>query len=261
MKRQRLNHLEIHTPEGCTFALPLAGPVTRFLAWLTDLAAVLMLSWVIGTACELVAAFSRNAAYTLYFLLYFMVWFGYGIFFEWFFHGQTLGKRIFALRVMDEQGLRITFSQILIRNLLRIADMLPALYVVGGVSCLVSRRAQRLGDLAAGTVVVRIQRLSQPNVSRLLEGKFNSMRQHVRLAARLRQLARPEEARIALMALSRREGLNADARVELFGQIARHFRSLVPFPQEATEGLSDEQYVRNVVEILFASGYQGTDAE
>jgi hypothetical protein len=155
------------------------------------------------------------------------------------------------LRVMDAQGLRLQFHQILMRNLLRFADLLPFAYLVGGISMVLSRRAQRLGDLAANTVVVHIPRQAEPDLDQLLAGKFNSLRQSPHLAARLRQRATAEEARLALQSLVRRDELESEARVRLFAELADHFKGLVTFPAEATDSMPDEQYVRNVVDLLF----------
>ena len=83
---------------------------------------------------------------------------GYGIGCEYFWKGQTLGKWMLGLRVMDMTGLELQFSQVVIRNLLRIFDQLPAWGLVGGVAMLASKHRQRLGDLAAGTVVIRDRR-------------------------------------------------------------------------------------------------------
>src|SRR5205823_2408687 len=184
-------------------------------------------------------------------LAYFVIQVGYGIVTEWFWRGQTLGKRLLRLRVMDAQGLRLQFSQIVIRNLLRFVDMLPAFYLVGGIACLASRRAQRLGDFAANTIVIRNPKIQEPDLDQLLAGKFNSLRDYPHLAARLNQRVSAGEARVGVQALIRRDELTAQARVELFGEIAAHLRSLVEFPPETTEGITDEQYVRNVVDILF----------
>jgi hypothetical protein len=85
----------------------------------------------------------------------------------------------------------------------------------------------------------------------LLAGKFNSLRQYPHLASRLRQRISPTEADIALQALLRREEFDLTARVELFVELARHFRTRVEFPAEATDGVADEQYLRNVVDILY----------
>ena len=184
-------------------------------------------------------------------LSYFVVSIGYPIATEWYWRGQTLGKRLLRLRVMDAQGLRLQFSQIVIRNLLRFVDMLPVFYLVGGVSSLVNHQAQRLGDIAANTIVVRNSEIPEPDLAQVLSGKYNSFRNYPHLVARLRQRVSPSEAGIALQSLLRRDQLNPEARLELFAEIASHMKQIVEFPQEAMEGITDEQYVRNVVDLLF----------
>lgn len=251
MTRGKTNTLLIRTPEGIVFSLRLAGPVTRFLAWAIDLACVAALKESSNALLKALGVISPDFAKSVSILAYFVISIGYGIVLEWYWRGQTVGKRLLRLRVMDEQGLRLQFSQIVIRNLLRFMDMLPAFYLVGGVACLFSRRAQRLGDLAANTIVVRDPKIVEPDLDQLLAGKFNSFREYPHLEARLRQRVSPAEARIALQALLRRDEFDARARVELFGEIAAHFRSIVEFPPEAIEGITDEQYVRNVVAVLF----------
>jgi len=109
-----------------------------------------------------------------------------------------------------------------------------------------------LGDLAANTIVVRDVRPAQPDLTQLLGGKFNSLLEHRHLAARLRQRVPPPAASLAVDALLRREQFDPGSRLELFAQLAAYFRTFVEFPAEATEQLSDEQYVRNVAEILFS---------
>ena len=109
---------------------------------------------------------------------YFAAQIGYGLFCEWLWRGQTIGKRLLRLRVVDAYGLRLQFSQIVIRNLLRFVDMLPAFYLVGGLAALINARTQRLGDLAANTVVIRSPQITQPDLAQVLAGKFNSLRQH-----------------------------------------------------------------------------------
>ncbi len=247
----RTDTLTIRTPQGITFSLPLAGPITRFLAFTIDLACVSAIVSAGGIVSQALGILSFDIAQAFTVLAYFAVSIGYGILTEWFWRGQTVGKRLLRLRVIDEQGLRLQFSQIVVRNLLRSVDLLPAFYLVGGVAMLLSRRAQRLGDYAANTVVVRSERILEPDLDQLLAGKFNSLRERPVLAARLRQRVSSEEASVALRALLRRDDLDSAARVELFRDIATHFRSLVEFPAEATEGIADEQYVRNVVDIVF----------
>jgi hypothetical protein len=161
---------------------------------------------------------------------------------------------LLRLRVVDAQGLRLQFNQIVIRNLLRFVDSLPVLYLVGGVVSLLNRRFQRLGDIAANTIVIRAPKLSQPDLDQIMAGKFNSLRRHPHLIARLRQRVSPGEAAVALQAVLRRDAFEPEARVELFSEMARHFAAQVAFPAEATEGITDEQYVRNIVDVLYRTG-------
>ena len=247
----KTNTLLIKTPEGIVFSQLLAGPVTRFTAWIVDVLSILVVSSAIGMLIGFLSILSIGVAQAIQIILYFSLSIGYRMVLEWYWRGQTLGKRLLRLRVVDAQGLRLHFSQIAIRNLLRFIDALPLCYLVGGIACVVSRRAQRLGDFAANTVVIRIPKLTQPDLDQILSGKYNSFRQHPHLEARLRQRVSATEAGLALQALLRRDQLEPAARVELFGEIAAHFRSKAEFPDEATDGITDEQYVRNVVDVLY----------
>jgi uncharacterized RDD family membrane protein YckC len=252
MPVERTDRLLIKTPEGVVFALRLPSPLTRCVAWIVDLGCIATLCLALGTFMGSLRLISFDLAGALVVLAYFAVSIGYGIASEWFWRGQTLGKRLLKLRVMDADGLRLQFDQIVIRNLLRFVDMLPAFYLVGGVAALLSSRNQRLGDLAANTIVIWNPVQEEPDLERALAGmKYNSLRAYPHLAARLRQRVTPAEAMLALQAIIRREDFTPHARVHLFTQLGRHFRSLAEFPVEASEGLSDEQYVRNVVDIVF----------
>ena len=79
---------------------------------------------------------------------------------EWRWRGQTIGKRLLRLRVVDAEGMRLQFNQIVTRNLLRFVDSLPAFYFVGGLACWLSPKCQRLGDIAANTIVIRNPRVA-----------------------------------------------------------------------------------------------------
>ena len=251
MLSSRTNTRIIKTPEGIEFSLLLAGPITRFLAWAIDLATIVALISILNVIFGILGFLSRDLAMAANIIGFFIVSIGYGILTEWYWLGQTLGKRLLRLRVMDEQGLRLQFSQIVIRNLLRFIDSLPALYLVGGLVCLFNKRAQRLGDFAANTIVVWSPRIAEPDLNQLLESKYNSFREYPHIEARLRQSVTPLEAQIAVESIVRRNDLDSPARIELFRELSSYFKSIVSFPQEATDGISDEQYVRNVVEALF----------
>jgi uncharacterized RDD family membrane protein YckC len=243
--------LSIRTPEGIAFSQPLAGPVTRFLAWIIDQLCINAAMSLLGSVFGLLGLISSNLAFALYVIGYFAVSIGYGIFFEWTWRGQTVGKKLFRLRVVDVEGMRLQFNQIVVRNLLRFVDSLPAFYFVGGMTCWLNSKCQRLGDIAANTIVIRAPRVAEPDLDQLLAGKFNSLRQFPHLAARLRQQVSAAEADVALQALLRRAEFDPVARVELFGELAAHFRAKVEFPAEATDGMADEQFLRNVVDVLY----------
>lgn len=245
--------LLIRLPEGVAFALPLAGPVARFLAWIVDLLATLVVLQLVGYFVLPLLVIDADFGAAVRVFLFFAAPILYGVGFEWLWRGQTPGKRVLRLRVVDAGGLRLRFHQVLLRNLLRAVDLLPAFYLLGGACCVLSRRAQRLGDLAADTVVVRTARPAEPDLAQLLAGKYNSLRDHPALAARLRGRIPPAEAGLALQALLRRESLDAQARVGLYAALAARFRAAAaPWPEEFADGaLADEQFVRNVVDVLF----------
>jgi uncharacterized RDD family membrane protein YckC len=246
--------LLIKTPEGIMFSLPLAGPVTRFLAWLIDLLIIGGLMYAIASLLRFVQLISPSFGGAVLTIGYFIVSIGYAILLEWVWRGQTIGKKFLRLRVVDAEGMRLQFDQVVTRNLVRFVDMLPAMYFVGGMTCWLNRKCQRLGDIAANTVVIRAAPVAEPDLDQVLPGKFNSLRQYPHLAARLRQRVSPGEAGTALQSLIRRDEFESVSRVELFGQLAAHFQAKVEFPPEATDGVPDEQYIRNVVDVVFRSG-------
>jgi uncharacterized RDD family membrane protein YckC len=221
------------------------------LALIVDLLVIVALGSVLEKLLAPLLVFGQDVAGAIRILAGFVLSLIYEIAAEWFWRGQTVGKRLLNLRVVDAQGLRLEFSQVIVRNLMRFLDALPALYLVGGIACVFSRHRQRLGDLAAGTVVVRTPPVPSPNLDQLLGRKYNSLAESRHLAARLRQKVDPEIARIALEALMRRDQLEPGARLALFAQLAGHFRDLVPYPPEIAEQLADEPYVRDVVEVLY----------
>jgi uncharacterized RDD family membrane protein YckC len=243
--------LQIRTPEGIVFSQFLAGPVTRFLAWFIDLLCISAVLTILNFVTKLVQVIDAGIGAGVATLSYFVVSIGYGIVCEWLWRGQTVGKRLFRLRVVDSEGLRLQFNQIVTRNLLRFVDSLPAFYFVGGLVCWFNPKCQRLGDIAANTVVIRNPRLTEPDLDQLMAGKYNSLRQYPHLAARLRQRISPLEASVAVQALLRRETFDPVARIELYEKLAAHFRAKLDFPPEALDGITDEQYLRNVTDVIY----------
>lgn len=253
MTEERLDRLRVRTPEGVSFTFQLASPVTRLAAWSIDKFTIMAAWTVLSALIMLIGILSPDFARGAIQVGFFALATGYSIACEWLWNGKTLGKRVLHLRVMDERGLPLRFSQVVIRNLLRAIDSLPIAYLVGGLATLAGRKAQRLGDFAAATIVVHEPPLARVDLGGLVLAKYNSLRGQQHVAARLRANISPALAYAALQALWRRDEFEDAARVTLFAELGAHFRSLTPLPVEADEGISDEQFVRNVVEIVFGA--------
>jgi uncharacterized RDD family membrane protein YckC len=147
--------IAISTPEGVQFHIPLAGPAARFLAWLIDALVIGAAFFAFTRVLGRLQALNADLMFALLAILYFLLNIGYPMAMEWMWRGQSVGKKLFGLRVIDAGGKRLEFTQIVLRNLLRFVDMLPALYLVGGTSLVLTERCQRLGDLVANTAVIR----------------------------------------------------------------------------------------------------------
>ena len=120
----------------------------------------------------------------------FAIGFAYGALLEGFWNRQTIGKRLFHLRVIDQAGLPLRIEQAWVRNLMRVFDALPFAYLVGGISVLSSPLTQRFGDRVAGTLVVRRTPLAVPGEESWTRQKYNSFME--RLASYLEINARRE---------------------------------------------------------------------
>lgn len=169
------DQLNIDTPENVTFGYRVAGIGSRFLAALVDstLIGVLILSiyflfWLLLYVLSQLPfpetpsgeITNTNADQILLWLaaalglVAFALFWSYYMLFELLWNGQTPGKRWLGLRVIRTDGAPITLAEAVIRNLVRLVDFMPAYYGVGVVTMFINRQARRLGDLAAGTMVV-----------------------------------------------------------------------------------------------------------
>lgn len=142
----------LQTPEGVDVVLPVAGPVPRALAWLLDLA----LRGVVVLVITVPLAIMGDVGTGVLLLGLFLVEWLYPVVFE-VLRGATPGKQVFGLRVVHDDGTPIGWNASILRNLLRGADFLPFGYMVGLISTLVDVEGRRLGDIAAGTVVIHKQ--------------------------------------------------------------------------------------------------------
>src|SRR6202163_5113632 len=186
--------LTIATPEGVLFRLPLAGPASRLYAMLLDIAIVLSAVNGVGFLVYWIFAKAPGFGVMLITLAEFAIGFLYGAVLEGFWNGQTIGKRLFHLRVIDQSGLPLLIEQAWVRNLMRVFDALPFAYLVGGVSVLSSPLMQRFGDRVAGTLVVRQTPLVAPAEEFWTQQKYNSFIDYPTIAMKLRRAATPELA-------------------------------------------------------------------
>ena len=165
------DQLSIETPEQVALDFPIAGIGSRFVALLLDhliqlgvvIAAVLVFLVIdAGSGSREVTSLATKWFVAGAILVFFLLVWGYFTLFEAFWRGQTPGKRAMKLRVIKDAGRQITLFESLARNLLRVVDYLPSVYLAGVVTMLCNKRNKRLGDLAAGTLVVHERLDAQP---------------------------------------------------------------------------------------------------
>ncbi|HVK06377.1 MAG TPA: RDD family protein [Armatimonadaceae bacterium] len=152
--------LTIITPENIPVTIELAGIGTRFGALMIDILVmfgVYLAGVFIGGLVAALTSWSGASGVVAPLMIVgaFVVLFGYSIFFETFWNGQTPGKKFFGLRVMRDGGFPVDFYSVATRNLMRLADFLPISYAAGALSVFFHPEYKRLGDMVGGTVVVR----------------------------------------------------------------------------------------------------------
>ena len=164
------DQLNIDTPELVDIELPLAGIGSRFIAILVDYLiwgsaffVLFLLALIVIPALSIFGRISANWAIGIALLIVFVMHWGYFALFEAFGNGRTPGKRVAKIRVIHQSGRGINFVEALARNLVRYVDSLPSFYAVGIVVIFLSRRNQRLGDMVAGTLVVRDREVDSPH--------------------------------------------------------------------------------------------------
>jgi len=240
--------LDVRTPESIAFSYELAGLGSRFLALMID-QAIQILTLVAIFAGLILAGTRINAAnhgsppvvdkvamsiaWATIILIVFVVLFGYFIIFEAAWNGQTPGKKVLGLRVVRDGGYPMDFGASLIRNLIRVGEWILGYYILAAISMVLSPENKRLGDLAAGTIVVRDARLAKPlDLARNDEPAYAST-----------AYLSGDERAIVKRFLERRDALSPERRRELAAQLAARVRNRVP---EDLARLSDEQLIERL---------------
>jgi uncharacterized RDD family membrane protein YckC len=244
----QLGRLEVETPDHIVLRYDLAGGGNRGFAALVDF---IVASLVFVGALYLFSLFTNVAGpaggpfFGVVVLLTFTLAWSYFVLLEWLWQGQTVGKRLYGLRVIRDDGAPAGFVAVLIRNLIRIVDFLPAFYGLGLLMIIFTSRSQRLGDLAAGTYVVRAPRpqldyFSLRTMSPLGEGRAIET---AGLSGEMQRLVREFVARESRLA--------PQDRVRLAKQIADGIR---PHATPAAEDTDDVEFLRAVARALRATG-------
>lgn len=232
------DRVRIATPEGVELELTLAGIGSRFTAAIFDLSiqgllllAVLLISTALGEGLGLAMLSIAS----------FLIVFGYDVTFEVLASGRTPGKRWTGLRVIRSGGGPITFTTSALRNVVRVVDFLPVTYGVGMFCIFVTERNQRLGDLAAGTLVVRERhggRRAAPLPTSFPEPELPHAGPGWDVSA-----ISADEIAVVRSFLLRRFELNPDARAKLAGDLERRLR---PKVAGAPPSLTGEDFLKQL---------------
>ena len=259
------DRISIATPEGVDLELTLAGLGSRSVARLVDQAIQLAVLLAVSVLATLAGSGSGEPgggdgplggtgdggaalALAVAVVVVFLVQFGYDVLFEVLASGRTPGKRWSGLRVVRVDGAPVGFVTSAVRNLLRLVDALPGIYTVGMVAVLASRRNQRLGDMAAGTVVVRERRGPRRTRASLAADSYSAgvgaggrPAPAVRTAWDVSAVTTEELATVRRF-LDRRRGLTPEARARLAVELAARLRPKVvgPAPEGDPENFLEE---------------------
>jgi uncharacterized RDD family membrane protein YckC len=219
-----LRSVDVRTGESVAIRYELAGLGSRFLALMVDMLAQTVIAIVVlfgfafaSPALQRLGPFASKNAYgwvvAFAILIFFLIFFGWFIIFEAWWSGRTPGKRALGLRVVRDGGFPLDLGAAIIRNLVRIAELILGFYAISAVSALISKENKRLGDFAAGTLVVRDRADAVPDLDAYLARQTRS---DIGLSA--------DDRLLAERFLARRATLDRTARYRLATQIAEKIR-------------------------------------
>jgi uncharacterized RDD family membrane protein YckC len=245
------DRITVSTPEGVDLELVVAGLGSRFMSSLVDsaLQALLIIPLLI------LGGAGGSAGVAAASLLGFLVVFGYPTVCDALLDGRTVGRRLAGLRLVTTDGDRVGFVAAAVRNILRIVDFMPGMYAVGALAALATARSQRLGDLAAGTLVVR----GAPVRTGPVVPGAGRAQTHVREEVPDQGGRLPEgsgawdltrltndDVKVLRSFLARRPELDPAARARVAGELARRIRPAVVGP---APDLPDEILLEQVLAV------------
>jgi uncharacterized RDD family membrane protein YckC len=229
------DRITISTPEGIELRLALAGAGSRFIATVIDLCLQAVL--ILLAALVTFGLIGGGLGVALFVMAVFAALYLYNVLFEVLAAGRTPGKRLTHLRVVRELGTPVDFRASAIRNLLRLLDLLPTAYLAGLLSILLTERNQRLGDLAAGTIVIRDAPRQKTSAAPLA-----AQAQPASPSWDVSAVSAAEVAAVRRF-LARRGDLDRDARLALARRLEQGLRVKVA---GAPEGLGPEAFLEGL---------------
>ena len=247
--------LTIETPEQTSLEFAVAGIGSRFLALALDTLIQMLVSFVAGIGGSIVIGLLSDAVpkagmwgAAILILFFFVLYFGYFALFEIIWNGQTPGKRRAGIRVIKDSGRPLTPAESIGRNLMRIVDWLPAFYAVGMVSAILTKENKRLGDLVAGSLVVRESAFSN------LKPAWQTAETPAAPALSPMGADRlsPEECVLIDSYLNRRLDLEPSVRFRMADEIFRRLKPKLMLPAEST--LSSDRILEALAYERRASG-------
>ncbi len=243
-------YLRIETPENVAFDYEMAGIGSRFLAAMVDTALIVVLQLIVAVVALIMTRALEGDSLSgsswlsrwlpaILGLLAFAFFWGYYVFFEMLWNGQSPGKRLTGLRVIRTDGTPVTLTESIIRNLVRLIDFLPILYGAGVVAMFINEQARRLGDLAAGTLVVH----DRPTVTLASLDSPAALGPVLGLAGVVLPVnrLRPAEVQMAEDFVRRREQLFN--RSEVATRVARALLKQMEIPEEQMVGVLPEDLI------------------
>jgi uncharacterized RDD family membrane protein YckC len=237
----------ILTPEHVLIRLTPAGFGSRFMAWLIDAMMQLAIYFLMSM---FITGILGDYGTIIVMTLWLIVSWGFHVFFDMFSQGRSPGKRMMGLRVVDERGLPISFQQSMIRNLVRAIDMQPGVfYGVGGLITLLHPHSRRLGDVAAGTIVV-MERQASAYPAQVAEGRqYNSLRTPA-MTRMIRHKISLEEREFLLALCLRAPKMDDKRRFDLMDEVGTYYREKLKVDDPH---LSGENFVRGLTAVIFES--------
>jgi uncharacterized RDD family membrane protein YckC len=241
----------ITTPELVTFHHRPAELPSRARAWLIDQLLVIVLRIAVGIPLSMLG----QVGVAVWLSAMLLIDFGYFTLFELYRRGQTPGKRVVGIRVASTSGARLQPGDLLLRNLLRPVDSLPFTMTLGGAVAWLDPYRRRLGDLVAGTMVIRDRQPPPPRAVFDTGGRVNAFQEDPAVRSRILARVSREERDLLMDLAQRRDQLDDLPRRALFAEAAEHFRRRLDLPE--TDHLTDEQAVLNVALVTLDADRRG----